>query len=31
MQLLDELLAAFVDQNRMKLSSADYSPCYRVS
>jgi hypothetical protein len=31
MQLLDDLLAAFVDQNRMKLSGADYSPCYRVS
>jgi pyrimidine/purine-5'-nucleotide nucleosidase len=31
MRLFDELLAAFVAQNRMKLSSADYAPCYRVS
>lgn len=31
MQLMDELLAAFVDQQRMKISGGDYSPCYRVS
>lgn len=30
MQLLDELLAAFVDQQRMKISGSDYQPCYRV-
>ena len=29
MQLLDELLAAFVAQGRMKLAST-YTPCYRV-
>ncbi len=31
MHLLDELLAAFVAQRRMKISGDDYSPCYRVS
>ena len=31
MRLLDELLAAFVDQNRMKISGGDYDPCYRVA
>ena len=31
MRLLDELLAAFVDQRRMKIAGNDYSPCYRVS
>ena len=31
MGLLDELLAAFVDQKRMKISAGDYSPCYRVT
>jgi len=31
MGLLDELLSAFVDQKRMKISAGDYSPCYRVS
>ena len=31
MQLMDELLAAFVDQQRMKISGGDYTPCYRVS
>jgi predicted Rossmann-fold nucleotide-binding protein len=31
MQLLDELLAAFVEQKRMKISGNDYVPCYRVS
>ncbi len=31
MRLLDELLAAFVDQKRMKISGNDYVPCYRVS
>jgi len=30
MKLLDELLAAFVDQRRMKISGGDYLPCYRV-
>jgi pyrimidine/purine-5'-nucleotide nucleosidase len=30
MALLDELLASFVEQRRMKLASADYVPCYRV-
>ncbi|NOR67815.1 MAG: DUF3412 domain-containing protein [Woeseiaceae bacterium] len=31
MGLLDKLLAAFVDQKRMKISGNDYSPCYRVN
>lgn len=31
MNLLDDLLAAFVEQKRMKISGNDYSPCYRVS
>jgi len=31
MGLLDKLLAAFVEQNRMKISGEDYSPCYRVT
>jgi predicted Rossmann-fold nucleotide-binding protein len=31
MDLLDELLAAFVRQKRMKLASDDYVPCYRVA
>jgi hypothetical protein len=30
MQLLDELLAAFVRQHRMKLASDRYVPCYRI-
>ncbi|MDH3552994.1 MAG: nucleotide 5'-monophosphate nucleosidase PpnN [Gammaproteobacteria bacterium] len=30
MSLLDKLLAAFVEQKRMKISGGDYSPCYRV-
>jgi len=30
MNLLDELLAAFVAQRRMKISGNDYVPCYRV-
>ncbi len=30
MQLLDELLAAFVAQGRMKLARAAYKPCYAV-
>jgi hypothetical protein len=30
MRLLDELLAAFVDQKRMKIAGDDYSPCYEV-
>lgn len=31
MALLDKLLAAFVEQRRMKISGAGYQPCYRVS
>jgi len=31
MKLLDELLAAFVEQKRMKIAAGDYSPCYRVA
>jgi pyrimidine/purine-5'-nucleotide nucleosidase len=31
MALLDDLLAAFVEQKRMKISGNDYEPCYRVS
>ena len=31
MRLLDELLAAFVAQERMKISGGDYVPCYRVA
>jgi predicted Rossmann-fold nucleotide-binding protein len=31
MGLLDNLLAAFVEQKRMKISGNDYEPCYRVS
>ena len=31
MTLLDELLAAFVAQQRMKISGADYQPCYEVA
>jgi len=31
MSLLDELLAAFVRQKRMKISGTEYQPCYRVS
>lgn len=30
MRLLDELLASFVAQKRMKISGGDYEPCYRV-
>ena len=30
MKLLDALLRSFVEQQRMKLSGADYQPCYRV-
>ena len=30
MALLDKLLAAFVEQKRMKISGNDYVPCYRV-
>ncbi len=30
MSLLDDLLAAFVKQNRMKIEAGDYVPCYRV-
>ena len=31
MRLMDDLLAAFVEQQRMKISGGDYSPCYRVA
>lgn len=31
MRLLDELLAAFVEQRRMKISAADYRPCFKVA
>jgi predicted Rossmann-fold nucleotide-binding protein len=31
MNLLDRLLAAFIEQKRMKIAGADYAPCYRVS
>jgi len=31
MQLLDELLAGFVKQRRMKIAAADYTPCYRLA
>lgn len=31
MQLLDRLLAAFVDQGRMKIAQESYTPCYRVN
>ena len=30
MRLLDSLLAAFVDQGRMKIATESYEPCYRV-
>ena len=30
MNLLDDLLRAFVEQKRMKISGNDYAPCYRV-
>jgi predicted Rossmann-fold nucleotide-binding protein len=30
MRALDELLAAFVAQRRMKLPGAEYQPCYRI-
>ncbi len=31
MAMLDNLLAAFVAERRMKISGAEYQPCYRVS
>lgn len=31
MNLLDELLESFVEQQRMKLPGSKYSPCYRVA
>ena len=31
MTLLDNLLAAFVSQRRMKISGDDYQPCYKVT
>ena len=30
MALLDDLLASFVDQKRMKIAAGSYSPCYRI-
>ena len=30
MTLLDDLLASFVDQQRMKIAAGSYRPCYRV-
>ncbi|MBT8081525.1 MAG: LOG family protein [Gammaproteobacteria bacterium] len=30
MSLLDDMLAAFVLQNRMKISRGDYAPCYTI-
>jgi hypothetical protein len=30
MQPLDSLLAAFVEQKRMKLPTSKYNPCYRL-
>ena len=30
MKLLDALLASFVEQRRMKIAGADYTPCYDV-
>jgi hypothetical protein len=30
MTLLDELLAAFVEQKRMKIAAGSYKPCYRI-
>jgi pyrimidine/purine-5'-nucleotide nucleosidase len=31
MQALDDLLAAFVEQQRMKLPGTEYEPCYRLA
>ena len=31
MALLDNLLASFVEQNRMKINAGSYTPCYRVT
>ncbi len=31
MEDMDNLLASFVEQSRMKLPGAVYSPCYRIS
>ena len=30
MDMLDKLLAAFVEQKRMKISARDYDPCYLI-
>jgi len=30
MGMLDKLLAAFVQQQRMKISGKDYDPCYVI-
>mgnify|MGYP001811793655 CR=1 FL=1 len=30
MSMLDELLASFVAQHRMKISRGDYDPCYVI-
>jgi len=31
MEPLDSLLSAFVEQNRMKLPTSGYNPCYRLT
>ena len=31
MGLLDDLLASFVEQKRMKINAGAYTPCYRVT
>ena len=31
MEALDELLASFVEQKRMKLPGTTYSPCYKLA
>lgn len=31
MELMDELLTSFVDQQRMKLPGTEYKPCYRIT
>ena len=30
MGLLDDMLSAFVAQQRMKISGGDYDPCYMI-
>jgi hypothetical protein len=31
MELMDELLSSFVEQQRMKLPGKEYKPCYKIS